>query len=47
MSKMLLHLCGGALLLALSASPLRAQELTQSPSPSPQPSPEQQARPKS
>ncbi|HYP52348.1 MAG TPA: hypothetical protein VEQ42_02345, partial [Pyrinomonadaceae bacterium] len=47
MSKMLLHLCGGALLLALSVPPARAQELTQSPTPSPQPSPAPQARPKS
>ena len=47
MSKTLLRLCGGALLLALSVSPSRAQELTQSPTPSPEPSPGQQVRPKS
>ncbi|HLL77194.1 MAG TPA: hypothetical protein VK421_18215 [Pyrinomonadaceae bacterium] len=47
MSKTLLHLCGGALLLALSVCPSAAQELTQSPTPSPEPSPGQQARPKS
>jgi photosystem II stability/assembly factor-like uncharacterized protein len=48
MPKMLLRLCGGALLApALFASTLRAQDPTQSPSPTPEPTPAQQARTKS